>query len=143
MNEPTQQRPLVLVVDDLKDGREMCAEYLTFKGYGVAMAADGVEAVEQAVEHVPDVILMDISLPKMDGLEATRRIRADERTRDVPIIALTAHALKSARDSALEAGCDSVVTKPCPPSQLEEAVRRQLDAGRRRIDSEGPQGAPS
>lgn len=134
MIEHRQERPLVLVVDDLEDGRQICAEYLSFKGYGVATAADGVEALEQAFELLPDVILMDISLPRMDGLEATRRLRSDARTRDIPVIALTAHALKSARDSAIEAGCDSVVTKPCPPNELERAVRRQLEQGRGPID---------
>lgn len=134
MNEHQHERPLVLIVDDLKDGRDLCAEFLSFKGYGVATAGDGVEALEQASALLPDVILMDISLPKLDGLEATRRLRADPQTRDIPVIALTAHALKSARDDALEAGCDSVVTKPCRPTRLEVAIRRQLEQGRGPID---------
>lgn len=126
-----EQAALVLVVDDVADGREICAEYLAFRGYRVATAADGVEALEKAAALLPDVVLMDLSLPRIDGWEATRRLRADERTRGIRIIALTAHALASAQDSAIEAGCDSVVTKPCQPRDLEAEVRRQLEAARK------------
>jgi len=118
---------LVLVVDDVADGREICAEYMLFRQYRVATAADGREALAQAFELLPDVILMDLSLPEIDGWEATRRLKRDERTRHIPIIALTAHALKSAHDEALAAGCDSVVTKPVMPRDLESEVRRLLD----------------
>lgn len=120
---------LVLVVDDVADGREICAEYLVFRKYRVATAADGLEALAKAFELVPDVILMDLSLPEIDGWEATRRLKGDERTRHIPIIALTAHALRSAHDEALAAGCDAVVTKPVMPRDLEAEVRRLLGAG--------------
>jgi two-component system cell cycle response regulator DivK len=119
--------PLVLVVDDVAHGREICSEYLEFRGFRVATAADGAEALDKAFELLPDVILMDLSLPKIDGWEATRRLKQDERTRSIPVIALTAHALASAHDKAMEAGCDSVVTKPCLPKDLEAEVRRQLE----------------
>ncbi len=119
--------PLVLIVDDVEHGREICSEYLAFRGFRVATAADGQEALDKAFELLPDVILMDLSLPKIDGWEATRRLKSDERTRDIPIVALTAHALASAHEKAMEAGCDSVVTKPCLPRDLEAEVRRQLD----------------
>jgi CheY-like chemotaxis protein len=122
----TRERPLVLVVDDFEAGRELCAEYLAFRGYGVATAQDGAEALEKAFELAPDAILMDLSLPEIDGWEATRRLRADERTREIKIIALTAHALEAERERALEAGCDEVVTKPVPPNELERVVREQL-----------------
>jgi two-component system, cell cycle response regulator DivK len=125
------QPPLVLVVDDVAHGREIFAEYLEFRGFRVATAADGQEAIDQAFELHPDVILMDLSLPKVDGWEATRRLKADDRTRDIPIIALTAHALAAAHDKAMEVGCDAVVTKPCLPKDLELEVRRQLDARKR------------
>jgi CheY-like chemotaxis protein len=118
--------PLVLVVDDFAAGRELCAEYLSFRGYEVATAADGAEALEKAFELEPDVILMDLSLPAIDGWEATRRLRSDPRTRAIKIIALTAHALETERTRALEAGCDEVVTKPVIPRELELVVRRQL-----------------
>lgn len=120
------EAPLVLVVDDFAAGRELCAEYLEFRGYAVATAADGAEALDKARELRPDAILMDLSLPEIDGWEATRRLRGDARTRGIKIIALTAHALDAERDRALEAGCDEVVTKPVIPKELERVVRRQL-----------------
>lgn len=127
-DEPTRQReaPLVLVVDDVADGREIVGEYLKLGGYELDSAADGVEAVQKAQDLLPDVILMDVWLPKMDGLEATRRLRQDPRTKDIPIIALTAHGLASARGKALEAGCDAVITKPFLPEALEQEIARQL-----------------
>ncbi|HSF38821.1 MAG TPA: response regulator [Thermoanaerobaculia bacterium] len=120
--------PLVLVVDDVAHGREIFAEYLEFRGFRVATAADGQEAMDRAFELRPDVILMDLSLPRVDGWEATRRLKQDERTKTIPIIALTAHALAAAHDRAKEVGCDAVVTKPCLPRDLEQEVRRQLEA---------------
>lgn len=120
--------PLVLVVDDVAHGREIFAEYLEFRGFRVATAADGLEALDKAFELLPDVILMDLSLPQLDGWEATKRLKGDDRTKTIPIIALTAHALASAHDKAMAAGCDSVVTKPCVPRDLEAEVRRQLAA---------------
>jgi len=129
MSEPQQTpAPLVLVVDDVAHGREIFAEYLEFRGFRVATAADGLEALDKAFELLPDIILMDLSLPQLDGWEATRRLKGDDRTRTIPIIALTAHALASAHDKAMAAGCDSVVTKPCIPRDLEAEVRRQLAA---------------
>jgi CheY-like chemotaxis protein len=121
-----EKAPLVLVVDDVAHGREIFAEYLEFRGFRVATAEDGLEAMEKAFDLRPDVILMDLSLPGIDGWEATRRLKQDERTRSIPIIALTAHALASAHDRAMEVGCDAVVTKPCIPKDLEAEVRRQL-----------------
>ena len=130
MSDPQQMdtAPLVLVVDDVAHGREIFAEYLEFRGFRVATAADGLEALDKAFELLPDIILMDLSLPQLDGWEATRRLKGDDRTRTIPIIALTAHALASAHDKAKAAGCDSVVTKPCVPKDLEAEVRRQLAA---------------
>jgi len=135
MSTDPETAPLVLVVDDMVDGREICAEYLSFRGYRVATAADGHEALAKAFDLLPHVILMDLSLPGIDGWEATRRLKRDERTRRIPVIALTAHALPSYRDEALAAGCDSVVTKPCLPKDLEAEVRRQIE--RHASDSQG------
>lgn len=123
----SRERPLVLVVDDFQAGRELTAEYLTYRGYEVATAADGAEGLERAFELLPDAILMDLSLPEIDGWEATRRLRDDERTRGIRIIALTAHALEAERKRALDAGCDEVVTKPVVPKELERVVRGQLE----------------
>jgi len=127
--EARRDKPLILVVDDVEDGRTIVAEYLGFRGFAVEGAEDGLEAIQKAADLVPDLILMDVWLPKMDGLEATRRIKADARTRHIPVLALTAHALESAREKALDAGCDGVVTKPFFPADLEEEIRRHLGGG--------------
>jgi CheY-like chemotaxis protein len=120
--------PLILVVDDYQDAREMYAEYLVFSGFRVAEARNGNEAVAQAFALTPDLILMDLSLPGMDGWEATRLLKADERTRHIPVVALTGHALAGASEGARKAGCDSFVTKPCLPDDLVVEVRRMLSA---------------
>ena len=120
--------PLILVVDDYQDAREMYAEYLQFSGFRVAEARNGNEAVTQAFDLKPDLILMDLSLPGMDGWEATRVLKADERTRHIPVVALTGHALAGASEGARRAGCDSFVTKPCLPDDLVVEVRRMLSA---------------
>ena len=125
-----QNAPLILVVDDYQDAREMYAEYLQFSGFRVAEAKNGNEAVEQAFALKPDLILMDLSLPGMDGWEATRRLKADDRTKQIPIVALTGHALAGASEGAKKAGCDSFVTKPCLPDDLVVEVRRMLGAAR-------------
>ena len=119
--------PLILVVDDYQDAREMYAEYLQFSGFRVAEAKNGNEAVEQAFALKPDLILMDLSLPGIDGWEATRRLKADEATKRIPIVALTGHALAGASEGAKRAGCDSFVTKPCLPDDLVVEVRRMLN----------------
>jgi two-component system, cell cycle response regulator DivK len=123
-----QSKQLILVVDDYQDAREMYAEYLQFSGFRVAEARNGNEALEQAFALKPDLILMDLSLPGMDGWEATRQLKSDERTRHIPVVALTGHALAGASDGARKAGCDSFVTKPCLPDDLVVEVRRMLSA---------------
>jgi two-component system cell cycle response regulator DivK len=128
--------PLILVVDDYQDAREMYAEYLVFSGFRVAEARNGKEALEQAFALKPDLILMDLSLPGMDGWEATRRLKADKQTRHIPIVALTGHALAGASEGARRAGCDSFVTKPCLPDDLVVVVRRMLDLRQNRQHSQ-------
>jgi two-component system, cell cycle response regulator DivK len=118
--------PLVLVVEDYHDAREMYAEYLRFSGYRVAEARNGLEAIEKAAELLPDIVLMDLALPKLDGWEATRRLKTNERTRAIPIVALTGHALAGHAESAREAGCDSFVSKPCLPDALVAEIARML-----------------
>ena len=122
----TDNAPLILVVDDYQDAREMYAEYLQFSGFRVAEARNGNEALEQAFALMPDLILMDLSLPGMDGWEATRQLKADPRTRAIPVVALTGHALAGASEGAKKAGCDSFVTKPCLPDDLVVEVKRML-----------------
>ena len=120
------QQPLVLVVDDFQDNREMYAEYLVFSGFRVIQAANGREALDQAFENHPDIIIMDLSLPVMDGWEATRRLKGAPETSHIPIIALTAHAMASDREKALEAGCDDYDTKPIELPRLLEKIEARL-----------------
>ena len=119
-------RKRVLVVDDFDDAREMYAEYLEFVGYQVEVARNGVEAVEKAQGAPPDIILMDLSLPVMDGWEATRRLKQDQRTRNIPVMALSGHVLAGNAEQARQAGCDEFVAKPCLPQDLEDRIRRML-----------------
>jgi CheY-like chemotaxis protein len=118
----------VLVVEDYQDAREMYAAYLQFSGFDVAEAGNGIEAIEKTQALMPDIVLMDLALPRMDGWEATRRLKNDERTRHIPIVALTGHALAGHAEGARAAGCDAFVTKPCLPDALVAEIRRQLDA---------------
>lgn len=124
----SKEAPLILVVDDFEDGREMYASYLRFSGYRVDEAADGNEALEKAFTLRPDIILMDLSLPGIDGWQATRELKRDERTANIPIVALTGHALEAHSRSAKEAGCDAFIVKPCMPMDLLNEIRRILDS---------------
>jgi two-component system cell cycle response regulator DivK len=110
----------------MPDVREVVAEYLEHHSYRVATAEDGFEALDKAFALAPDLILMDLSMPNLDGWEATRRLKRDPRTRHIPVIAFTGFALKSYLDEARIAGCDLVVTKPMRPSDLEAEVRKLL-----------------
>jgi two-component system cell cycle response regulator DivK len=121
---PAKKR--VLVVDDFDDAREMYAEYLEFAGFQVETARNGQEAVEKAQEASPDIILMDLSLPVMDGWEATRLIKQDDRTRDIPVMALSGHVLAGSENHAKQAGADEFVAKPCLPQDLENKIRNML-----------------
>ena len=124
----TREHPLVLVVEDYQDAREMYAAYLQFSGFEVAEAANGVDAVAKTRELLPDIVLMDLALPQMDGWEATRRLKGDPATRHIPIVALTGHALAGHAEGAKQAGCDAFVTKPCLPDALVAEIRRLLDS---------------
>jgi CheY-like chemotaxis protein len=123
-------RPRVLVVDDYADAREMYAEYLQYSGFDVIEAVNGIEALERAADSAPDIILMDLSLPVMDGWEATRRLKADKKTAAIPIVALTGHALEGILEGAKKAGCDAFVTKPCLPEDLVAEIEKVLSAPR-------------
>ena len=131
-----REQPLVLVVEDYQDAREMYAAYLQFSGFDVAEAGNGIEAIEKTVELLPDIVLMDLALPRMDGWEATRRLKNDERTRHIPIVALTGHALAGHAEGAREAGCDAFVTKPCLPDALVAEIKRLLDAHRPKAEND-------
>ena len=108
----------ILLVEDNEMNRDMLERRLARRGYRVTTALDGEQGVEAATRELPDLVLMDLSLPTVDGWEATRRLKASEATRRVPVIALTAHALSDERERALEAGCDDYDTKPVELTRL-------------------------
>lgn len=108
----------ILYVEDNEDNVYMLSRRLKRKGFEVIIAGDGAEGIEQALQKQPALILMDLSLPVMDGWEATRRIKANEKTNSIPIIALSAHALQGEREKALGAGCDDFDTKPVEFARL-------------------------
>jgi two-component system cell cycle response regulator DivK len=110
--------PKILLVEDNEMNRDMLSRRLIRRGFEVLMAVDGEEAVRMANETQPDLILMDMSLPVIDGWEATRRIKSNPATVNIPIIALTAHALSGDREKALEAGCEDYDTKPIELDRL-------------------------
>ena len=126
MASANTERPRVLLVDDYSDAREMYSEYLRFSGFDVVEAANGVEALQRALDSSPDIILMDLSLPVMDGWEATRRLKQDTRTARIPVVALTGHALSGISEGAKSVGCDAFVTKPCLPEDLVQQIRHVL-----------------
>jgi two-component system, cell cycle response regulator DivK len=123
-----EKAPLILVVDDFADNREMYTQFLEFAGFRVAEAQNGHEALQKAFDLRPDLIVMDLSLPGLDGWEATRRLKADDRTRGIPVIALTGHALAGHSKGAMDAGCDAFITKPCLPERLMEEIKSMLKA---------------
>jgi CheY-like chemotaxis protein len=110
--------PKILLVEDNEMNRDMLSRRLERKGFEVIVAVDGQSGVEMAQNEAPDLVLMDMSLPVLDGWEATRRLKASPSTQHLPVIALTAHAMSSDRDKALEAGCDEYDTKPIELTRL-------------------------
>ena len=118
--------PKILLVEDNEMNRDMLSRRLVRQGYEVVVAIDGGEAVSMAASEKPDVILMDMSLPVMDGWEATRRVKAAPATRAIPVIALTANALVEDRERALAAGCDDFDTKPVELPRLLEKIKTRL-----------------
>jgi CheY-like chemotaxis protein len=120
--------PKILLVEDNEMNRDMLSRRLSRNGFEVVVAVDGQQAVTMASAEMPDLILMDMSLPVMDGLEATRHVKAAPTTRSIPIIALTANALVEDRERALAAGCDDFDTKPVELPRLLEKIKTQLQA---------------
>lgn len=118
----------ILLVEDNELNRDMLSRRLARQGYQVVQAVDGGEAIERARDSAPDLILMDLSLPVIDGWEATRRLKADEATRRIPVIALTAHAMAGDREQAMAAGCDDFDTKPVELPRLLEKIAALLGA---------------
>jgi CheY-like chemotaxis protein len=124
-----RDRPLILIVEDHQELRELYVQQLTISGFDVIEAGNGADAVLHTTSRFPDVVLMDLSLPIVDGWEATRRLKADERTAHIPVVALTAHDGAGELERATRAGCDWFVPKPCAPDALITEVRRVLAAG--------------
>ena len=119
--------PKILLVEDNEMNRDMLSRRLTRKGFDVVIAVDGSEALDMVANELPALILMDMSLPVIDGWEATRRLKADASTRDIPVIALTAHAMSSDREKCLDAGCDDYDTKPIELKRLLEKIQKHLE----------------
>ena len=116
----------ILLVEDNEMNRDMLSRRLKRRGYEVTIAINGAEGVEMASSLMPDLILMDMSLPVMDGWEATKNIKADSQTKSIPVIALTAHAMSGDREKALQAGCDDYDTKPIELSRLLTKIKAFL-----------------
>lgn len=129
--------PSVLVADDFADGRELLAEYLTFRGFTVHTAADGEQAIQIARSARPDIVLMDLSMPGIDGWQAARMLKDDPRTRDIIVLAVTAHAMKSETEAARLAGCDGIICKPFDITTLGNALPRVLTHGAKALDVPG------
>jgi CheY-like chemotaxis protein len=118
--------PKILLVEDNEMNRDMLSRRLERKGYQIMIAVDGSQGVAMARSETPDLILMDMSLPVLDGWEATRQLKADPQTKAIPVIALTAHAMASDREQALAAGCDDYDTKPIELPRLLEKIEALL-----------------
>jgi CheY-like chemotaxis protein len=121
--------PTILLVEDNELNRDMLSRRLARKGYEVLIAEDGAQGLSAATDGKPDLILMDMSLPVLDGWEVTRRLKAEPETRAIPVIALTAHAMSSDREKAVAAGCDDYDTKPVELERLLSKIERLLQAG--------------
>ena len=128
--ERERQRPLVLLVEDQAELRRLYAQELMMSGFDVIEAGNGADAITSTASHAPDVVLMDLSIPVIDGWEATRRLKSDQRTAHIPVVALTAHDGAGELSKATEAGCDWFVPKPCPPDALIVEIRRVLTSSR-------------
>ena len=127
-----REKKLFLLVEDFEDSRFMMRRLLEMAGYAVIEASDGEQAVALAISEQPELILMDLSLPKLDGLAATRQIRQFKEARNTPIVAISAHDSPESRTEALAAGCDEYVTKPIDFDQLGEVLKHFLSADRHR-----------
>jgi CheY-like chemotaxis protein len=121
---------LVLLVEDDEDNREMYRQYLEWAGFAIVEARDGLQALELATTPGLEAIVMDLALPRLDGWQAVRRLKADPRTRHIPVLALTAHAFANDAKQARAAGCDGYLAKPCLPEDLARALQSLIEEGR-------------
>jgi len=131
----SERGPIVLLAEDFEDARDLYRDYLEFSGFTVHTVANGRDAIAQARALMPDIILMDASMPVLDGWQATREIKTHPTTKHIPVVALTAHAFEDAKQEAREVGCDAFVTKPCLPDDLVSQVRAVLGQKKRNTSS--------
>ena len=128
---PSRRRRLILIVDDAADTRELYATYFRFRGFDVVTAPDGDAGIEATVRLKPDVVVMDLAMPRRDGISAAHHLKHHPRTCKIPVVLLTGYGLRAIHEGALETGIDVFLTKPCLPEDLEQHVRTLLD--RRRL----------
>lgn len=133
MEENKEHHEKILVVDDNKDSRELVIKILRAKGHQLIEAVDGEDALEKVAAEHPDLVLMDISLPKIDGHEVTRRLKSNAKFASIPVIALTAHAMKGDREKALAAGCVDYIAKPINVHDFYERIRSFLRVADKRF----------
>jgi CheY-like chemotaxis protein len=127
LTDTSDDRPLGLVVDDYSDGRDVARHVLESMGLRTIEASNGHDALDSARRNRPDVLVLDLALPGLDGWAVARELKTDPATADMLIVAFTAHAEADPLERAREAGCDAVLTKPCPPRLLAESIRTLLD----------------
>ena len=126
MKRPSRAAARILVAEDDADNRRIVVKVLTLEGHRILEASDGASAIALAHREHPDLVIMDLGMPGIDGWEAARRLKADPQTADIPIIALTAYALRGDEERARGAGCDGYLAKPCRPQTIREVVRHFL-----------------
>jgi CheY-like chemotaxis protein len=124
--EDTPAPKRILIADDSADNRDLYARALVLAGFQVSLAENGAECLERAVQVCPDLIVMDLSLPTLDGLEATRRLKGSNQTRHIPVVVLTAYGWHTVKEDAYRYGCDGFLVKPCPPDDLLSEIDRLL-----------------
>ena len=127
MSHNTETTKKIMVVEDNQDSRELVIKVLKNRGYLIIEAIDGEDALQKLTMERPDLILMDISIPKIDGYEVTKRLKDQELLKDIPIIAMTAHAMKGDREKALQAGCDGYIPKPISVRELPDQIQAFLE----------------
>jgi CheY-like chemotaxis protein len=123
-----RRRKRILLVDDIEDNCRVYGLFLRTKGFDVSVAAEGHDALAKTRTLMPDLVVMDLAIPGIDGWEVTRRLKADRRTRRIPVVAVTGHVLAGAKERASAAGCDAFLTKPCLPDELLGVIQRILRA---------------
>lgn len=128
----------ILIVDDVEDTRDMYAEYLRHCGFTVITATDGAQGLDAARAHRPDLILMDVTMPGLDGWMATRLLKQDALIKNIPVIILSAHVFTEHRDAAHESGADGFIAKPCLPDELAREVKAALQRWRSTSDRDNP-----